>query len=206
MKGTFYLNAGVLYGVAMTAYERTKSAPSDLEGGQNDALVAILFSAATLEALIMELAVLAESHGSEPLRTAAATIRDVEDSRGSVRQKYRLASFVLSSASYDEGAQPFQDFRTLFALRDAIIHMKPESVSGGKPQDLLNQLRGLGLCESTPSAGYRSWVTWITTRAVARWSCNVVPRMAESIRTCLPSNVSELFGDGWLSFMFPPVE
>ena len=60
MKGEYLLNAGVLFGVARSAYERTKCAPSETACGQNDALVAIVFSAATLEAFVMELALMAK--------------------------------------------------------------------------------------------------------------------------------------------------
>ena len=55
MNGAYFLNSGVLYDVAQQAYERTLSADTERAGNQRDALVAVIFSAATLEALVMDL-------------------------------------------------------------------------------------------------------------------------------------------------------
>jgi hypothetical protein len=190
MKGGYFLNSGILFSVAVSAYDRLKSAPMDKTGGQNDALVAILFSAATLEAFVMELALMAESDsvlfGHKPLRSVAAVLDETENSRGSIRLKFLLARVVLGGVTYDKGSQPYQDFDTLFAMRDAVIHMKPEKITA-EPHKILQRLQAKDLCEDAEPGVTASWLGQISTRAVARWACNVVVDMVESLRACLPA-------------------
>lgn len=190
MNGGYFLNSGILFSVAVSAFDRLKSAPADKTGGQNDALVAILFAAATLEAFVMELALMAESDsalfGHKPLQSVAAVLDEIEHSRGSVRLKFLLAKVILGGETYDKGARPYQDFDTLFAMRDAIIHMKPEKITG-EPHKILRRLRAKDLCEDTEPGVTASWLGQISTRAVARWACNVVVEMVESLKACLPA-------------------
>src|SRR5215831_5796443 len=190
MDGGYFLNSGILFKVAVSAYERLKSAPSDKTGGQNDALVAVLFSAATLEAFIMELALMAESDSAlfgrhKPLQLLASILDETEASRGSIRLKFLLTKVVLGSETYDKGSQPYQDFDILFAVRDAIIHMKPEKITG-EPHKILQRLRANDLCEDVKPGVAASWLGQISTRGVARWACNVVVEMVESLKACLP--------------------
>jgi len=188
MKGGFFLNSRILFRVAVSAYERLKSAPADKAGGQNDALIAILFSAATLEAFVSELALMARSDaalfGHKPLQSVATVLDEAETSRGSVRLKFLLAKAVLDGEIYDKGSQPYQDFYTLLAIRDAIIHMKPEEITGA-PHKLLQRLRARDLCADAQPSVNASWLSQISTRAVARWACNTVAAMVESLKACL---------------------
>lgn len=198
MKGGYYLNSGVLFSLAVSGYDRLKSAPADKTGGQNDALVAILFSAATLEAFVMELALMAESDaalfGHTRLQSLAVVLEETENSRGSIRLKFLVSKVVLGGDTYDKGAQPYQDFDTLFAMRDAIIHMKPEKITE-EPHKILQRLRAKDLCEDAKPGVTVSWLSQVSTRAVARWACNVVVEMAESLKACLPveSKTTPLF-------------
>ena len=94
LEGSYFMNAGMLYNMAKRAYEQTKSAPSETAPNQDDALTALLFSAATLEAFIMELAHSAEAGvqlsppAPSPVPTLARVLDEAESSRGSVRLKY----------------------------------------------------------------------------------------------------------------------
>ncbi len=190
MMGGYFLNSGILFGVAVSACERLKSAPPDKTSAENDALVAILFSAATLEAFVMELALMAESDsalfGYKPLQSVAAILDETEASRGEIRLKFLLAKVVLGGESYDKGSQPYQDFDTLFSMRDAIIHMMPENITG-EPHKILQRLRAKDLCEDFGPKVTASWLGQISTRAVARWACNVVVEMVGSLKACMPS-------------------
>jgi hypothetical protein len=100
------MSSGVLYRMAKLAYERTKSALSETAPNQDDALTALLFSTATLEAFIVELAHNAEAgvrlcpSATSPVPTLARVLDEVESSRGSVRLKYLMAKAILSGESY----------------------------------------------------------------------------------------------------------
>lgn len=184
MDGAYYLNAGVLFKVAVTAYERTAAVPSERSGDQNDALVAILFSAATLEAMAMELALLAERQThltpNSTLESLSAILKETEDARGSTRLKFLLAKAILTGATYVKGELPYQDFDTLLALRDSIVHLKPESMAN--PIRVLKGLRAKEICAEKVPNQLTSWLSDIGTRAVARWACNVVANMVDSLR------------------------
>jgi hypothetical protein len=184
MNGGYFFNSGILFKIAVSAYERTKSALSDSTDGQNDALVAILFSAAALEASIMDLALIAagdsQIFGRTDLQALADILDETESSRGSIRLKFLLAKSILSGKPYEKGSLPYQDFDTLFTLRDAIIHMKPEKITG-EPHKIIQRLQAKNLCEPQDPHLTGSWLGQVSTRAVARWACNVVVDMVQSL-------------------------
>jgi len=198
------LSAPVLIGIAKEAAKRTEGATSDNSPGQNDALVAILFSAATIEALLMELGFhaaqqvkifgkfesLRESMRIPQLQAFTDLMAEIEVSKGSIRSKLLMAKYILSGESYDKGASPYQDFDLLFRCRDAIIHLKPERVVQDETEKtrtdkIVRLLDAKGLCAEGLKES-SSWLQRIATRAISRWSCNVVADVVESLRNCLP--------------------
>jgi hypothetical protein len=189
MDGSYFGSAGVLWVIARDAYRRTQSAPSDLTPGQNDALVAVLFSAACLEALIMEVALFsgadADLTGNPGMGCIASLLEEAEAAKTPVQFKYMLFRAMMRGEMYDRGAQPYQDLDTLFAIRNAIVHLKPERITED-PHKLVKRIKAKGLCENDPSGSRWSWTAQISTRAVARWACNVVADIVDSIREAIP--------------------
>jgi hypothetical protein len=190
--GGYFGNSGILYLVAKKAYERTTSAPSDTAFDQDEALVAILFSAATLEAFINEFDLFANISSNllyphAMLRFLAQVLSEIETSRGSVRLKYLLAKSVLSGVPYEKGKKPYQDFDLLFRIRDEIVHMRPDKIKR-EPHKIIAALSARGLCAKDDPHVKSTWLSQIKTRAVARWACNVVRDMVASIKDSLPEN------------------
>lgn len=187
----YFLSAGVLYGIAKNAYERTKTAGSDTDQVHNDALVAITFSAATLEALVMEIAFhakrVAQRDPHSPATLLALVLEELEASRGAPTAKYNLLLATLFGKQYDKGAQPFQDFHLLFRIRNDIIHLKPQ-VLASEPVSIVAALTNKGLCKPKNPHVHTSFISDISTCATARWACNVVSNMVQSIRECLPDD------------------
>lgn len=187
----YFFNSGILFRQAKAAFERTATAESENTPGQNDAIVAILFSAATLEAWIAEIGILASSPTfselSSQISACADLIAEIEDSRGSIRLKYLLAKNILTGKSYNKGESPYQEFRLLFSVRDALVHMKPERIAEkatsekSRTDKLVRALASKGLCIAKIPDTKSSWLSKISTRAVARWSCNVAVDMVDSI-------------------------
>lgn len=174
-----FLNHGSLLAVATAAYRRLKSASSD--NRPEDALVAVLFSAATLEAFIADFAYLGKGAiGSafSEISEASKIIDELEESRASVKAKYLMAKAMLTGGkTYDKGGRPFQDFTLLFSIRDAIVHHKPQVV-GDKPHALVKKLAEMKLCDHGNS---ETWISQISTPAVAGWACNTAIAMIRSI-------------------------
>ncbi len=186
----YFLNSNILFCQARKAYLRTKGAPSEDAGQQDDALSAILFSAAALEAWIAELGLLTRMTVLPTSPTLAAlgqAIEDIENSRGSVRLKYHIAMTLLTGKGYDRGAQPYQDFDLLFSLRDALVHMKPEKIAEPasertRTERLVKRLSSVAACVPQEKPGVSSWLSKMNTRSVARWACNTAKSVQDSVR------------------------
>jgi len=192
MEGGYFMSSGVLYRMATRAYQRTKAAPSHTTRGQDDALTALLFAAATLEAFIAELAHHAEagtqlSRVLSPAASLSGVLDEAESSRGSVRLKYLMAKAILSGRPYEKGHAPYQEFDLLFTIRDAILHHKPEKITQD-PHKIVAALAPRGLCEREEPHVKSNWLHQVTTRSVARWACNVVRDMVASLRQHFPED------------------
>ncbi len=203
MPGGMFINAGPLFSLAKKAYERTRAVSSDRESGQVDALVAIVFSAAALEAFVNESVELAElgavsSGYSEPesVTNFRRLLREVEESRGSTQLKFLLAKQALTGHTYDKGAPPYQDFDLLIELRNALVHLKPrerfEMNIDGKMfvtlPKIIQRLESKNILAEFEPDENASWTQWISTRAVARWACNTAAQMVQSTLDCVPDS------------------
>jgi hypothetical protein len=128
-------NTGALFSIA--ANGATGISTPHRHGGQGPALVSVVFAAASLEAFLSESVYLAEfsNHLSrmttdasrEGLATAdtfAQVLDDAEDSKASLESKFHLANLVLTGRAYEKGSPPYQDFRLLTDVRNALVHFK----------------------------------------------------------------------------------
>lgn len=190
-----FINCGVIYGVASDAQKRlVAKASSDRAPAGNDALIAIVFSAASLEAFINELG----EQAGQPIRGASqpqaleafATLwNEMERVRGSIELKFNMAAFAFTGGVFDKGSQPYQDFAKLMRVRNALVHLRPlDEVTGMEititPAKLLSQLPR-NVLTTNPRA---SWVTRICTLAMATWACNAAVDMAQAVVGMVPDS------------------
>ncbi|HZF12480.1 MAG TPA: hypothetical protein VFE33_27130 [Thermoanaerobaculia bacterium] len=162
----------ILMKLARQAIDRLKQAPSDLAWAQEDAAVAIVFSAATIEALVAEFALVCNG-----MRNTAGT----EKQRGSVRLKLLVLKGMLPGVPFDTGKLPFQDIALLIDLRDCLVHLKPVETTDGSHK-LLRAAISRG-CAASPPAGIEvPWLIQLLTRACAQWAVRVVEEFVECIR------------------------
>lgn len=220
MPGLF-INAGTLFAVAEAAYMRTNEAPSDRAPSQLDALVSIAFSAASLEAFINEAIELAAQPHSPILPPNppavgkfAALGQEVEKSRGTIQLKFLLARVIFAGEPYDKGAQPYQDFELLMNLRNELVHLKPvdkleddaETGISVKPAPVIERLRSKNILAEFGSDTQASWISRISTRAVARWACSVTVAMVQSVLEILPEGQFKEKMDRFYAEAFQPVK
>lgn len=192
-------NATCLFKLAKEASTRTDSAPSDKEPGQDDALVAVILCAATVEVFINDVIGVArflcsENDGTqEPpeIQNFVAILEEVKETQGSVELKYTLAKTLLSGRPYNKGTNPCQDFIKLIKLRNSLIHLKPAEFESaddgeikGKEPPVVKGLPKHLLCDKKTV----SWIGKINNRAVARWACNTTVSMVLSFVDCVPSS------------------
>ncbi len=197
----YFIKSALLFNEATKAYVRTADAPAEGAGCQYDALGSIVFAAAALEAWIGEMARLASRSGvltgTPQLDAFSQVVKEAEESHGSVRLKYLAAKAILTGKPCDKGGRPYQDFKLLFKVRNALVHMKPEAMppteaEGSSIPPLVKEL-GLRAEVDMGTCTRLSWMDRIATRSVARWACNAAPDMVHSIRLGLQNQAqSEL--------------
>jgi hypothetical protein len=140
-------NAPTLFSIAVDSAKRITSAPR--AGGHNEALVSVVFAAASLEAFLNESVYLAENtRGAPPIVSAFAQVMaDAEESKAQIQSKFQFGSLVLSGKTYEKGAAPYQDFSDLIAVRNSLMHGKSNELFltiDGKPGGLLNPVDVIG--------------------------------------------------------------
>jgi hypothetical protein len=193
----FSYNSRMLFRLAREALARISTESADTTPAQHDALAAIVFSAATLEAAIEELALTArlgsKAKSMPPyLQTLASGLELVEEGRGSVRLKYDLALLIATGTTFDRSSQPYQDFADLVSLRDSVVHLSPAFVSPA-PTKLERRLRAKGICAQREVNELADWVRCVSTRGVAMWACGVPRRVGDVFVQSATDSQSELF-------------
>jgi hypothetical protein len=192
----FLLNSGVLFGIAKRAAEDAKAGNSL----QTNALIAVVFSVVGSEAFINEAIELASLSSQESLTIAAFAEMgaQVEDSHGTMELKYQVAKWVFSGESFDKGTNPYQDFLLLIQTRNALVHYKQldkiaEVTSSGEVTvevpALINRLRSKGVLSDIPTNVGASWLTRISTPAMAMWACHAASAMVKAIAAIPPEGV-----------------
>jgi hypothetical protein len=108
--------------VARISYERSGRTSAD-------ALVAILFSAAAVEAFVNEFPELLFFLGRgiipPEMRALEQLLRVAEDQNASVTLKLQIIAASASGKALDKSRQPYQDYSLLIALRNKLVHLIP---------------------------------------------------------------------------------
>src|SRR5687768_13875962 len=121
MAGMF-TSSDIIFGRAKKAYESARNSASHDREQITEALVTLVFSAASLEAFINDIIELASlyTHDTIGQQQEASTVKtlailgeQIEAERGSITLKYMLARAIFTGETYDKSNQPFQDFALL---------------------------------------------------------------------------------------------
>jgi hypothetical protein len=191
----------------LTACEARNRAIASVKANQsawpNDAIVAIVLSAASTEAFINELGELVamkkvrlEGSPSRELLAFADVIAEIEESRGSLLLKYLMAAQTLGGSPFIKGMNPFQDFATLVTLRNDIMHLKPKdkSVTGcGRVESVSHPkyivgLQQRGLARSPPSDVDMSWFNSLQTAEIAIWAVDTARAIILAVLALIPDD------------------
>lgn len=191
-KITSYLHASHLYKVARQAAYRD-------DGEENDPIVAIMFCVLALEAFINESGVLARmlptSKKQNIVDGFSSVMSELEERRESILLKYHMALLVFSGSTWNEGAQPFQDFKLLITLRNALVHMKADTweTKGWNqyPKRQLSQypkfvqaLQQKGLIDAPEKSS--SWLEAIAQPEVGKWACATAEKVTAEFLSVVP--------------------
>jgi hypothetical protein len=113
--------------------ELAQKACSDSRGDGKSAITAVVFSVAWLEAYVNEVVYTVLNLPIEPEYGAVVRLSQVlsaAESSGrneNLLRRIRLIGTVLSDAPVDIGQSPWQDLAVLIAIRNSLIHNRPES-------------------------------------------------------------------------------
>ncbi len=212
-------SAGQLFFIAKQAYERTKDEKSDREPGKSEAIVSIIFAASCLEAFINELADMATEmpdlmNHPESVQSFAEIMKEIEESKGSIRLKYLLTTLVFTGKTYKKNKQPYQDFSLLFRIRDSLMHLKPQDefkMSHGHivrvmTPKILEALQSKNILAIFDEKVVANWKSMISTQAVARWACNTAVEIVHSILRILPESYFRKGAIAAYGSIFQPIE
>jgi hypothetical protein len=116
--------------------------------------------------------------------------------------KFQLAYLSFAGKAFDRGQQPYQDFDLLFAIRNAVMHLKEDPAYLAGPggelalPKLAKRLTSRGVRLNTPrkvdelSGAYigGSIVSLLSTPEVARWACETAANMVQAICSVIPAS------------------
>ncbi|MFC5478675.1 hypothetical protein [Massilia suwonensis] len=195
IKITGYFHAQDLYKIAKKA-AKSRGQRSD------NAIIAIMFSVSALEAFINEsagLARLVPTAQRQPVIDGyAAVMRELEERKESLLVKYHMGLLVFSGSTWNEGDQAFQDFKLLNAIRNAVVHMKPDRwesfVEEDKPDPqrplddypkFIRALRQRNVIDCPTNS--ESWLEVLRDKRVGEWSCQVAARISAAFEQSVPN-------------------
>jgi hypothetical protein len=194
------LSAGPLFSIAKSNCESIQNVASPTTGGQDAALITIIFSAASIEAFFNEfLEILSmmsnRTNDPPPIPIYLSLAEEIESNKGSIKLKFILAYSILTGQPCDKGGHPYQDFSLLLEARNGIMHMRPMDFLGPMGPDgtaafeaakIIDKLRSKGIVDDLPPANQSPWHNRIATQAGAKWACNTAADVVTIIINALP--------------------
>jgi hypothetical protein len=199
-----YFHAGPLFSIAINA-ARSIEAPLRT-GGQEPALVSIVFSAVSLEAFMNEITGAAQDTLHDPpdlnppqLAIFAEVMADAEDSHARLESKFTLAKWILGGARLERGAAQYQDFTLLMQLRNDIVHFKANDAfdQSASPEEIHKRLFSKYgnkhiLAEDLQYS--QGWEYLIETKAAANWSCRTAANIVSDLcQSAVQSSIKAVF-------------
>jgi hypothetical protein len=192
-----FTNWRLLLVLAREAADRASSAvAANSATATSDAIVAIVMATSATECFINELAAVAsvDHEESEALRAMADAVREVEAEKGSLEDKFLVASSALTGTMFDKGAQPWQDFAALVRVRNALVHLRPletvddQGVVVGP--SFLKRFEDEGLTYPIEPGLGAAWTLKISTDRMASWGYNAALRIIRAVVEMAPKNHS----------------
>jgi hypothetical protein len=131
--------------------------------------------------------------------TDLATMLDMtEKAQGQIDLKYQLTSKILTGKTFPRGQAPFQDFVTLVALRNELVHPRhrDRTTPAGHVEPVSRVVRDLQQRGLTTSRGRRpgdvpggmSWLDEIKSSGVANWAYGAARQIIIAVLTMLPDD------------------
>lgn len=175
-----------LFVIAKDGYQKSSQGPVFQQ--QNDAMVAIVFSALALEAFINELLVIAKWEKQFGFSYKGLDMK-------STNKKFRLVSTDLKDP-FDESSSPYEDFTDLCELRNSLVHLKPKDMmepdKNKKYEELIQRLESKEILQNYTM--FKDNLTLkVSTAKAAKWACETTSKMVIAILDKLEKTATSSF-------------
>jgi len=118
------LSAGKFIEIAQSAYQRSRYQKLNFaDGGQDDAIIAVIFSVMAVEAFLNELVELARDREEAEAQSLFSTIEPLLQTNERIETRLFQASCSTSVIPFNKGGLPFQDFKILVGVRNRLVHL-----------------------------------------------------------------------------------
>ena len=201
----YYYHSPAIWMLARDARNRAVDVvTANAESPAADAIVAILLAAAASEGFINEVAELyipkrLDSHLPVSLVAFGTKIQEMEQAYASTLDKYSAGAFMLSGAEFDKGKNPYQDFALLFAVRNAVMHIKAIDQAGPIEDEkmtftmpkVVRCLQQKKLARPSSKDVGASWYDALQTDRLASWACSSSLQMILAILAMLSDSPTD---------------
>lgn len=202
----FFSHAINLHRIAVGAHNQTLGDQDDRAGTfEAEAQIAIVFSAAAVEAVVNESVALADFlvHHSSKTDAVLAAYRDVlgelDNLKVQLLVRIQVAALLLTGKRWDKGAELHRNLDALVDLRNKIMHTRPldqitAPLSNQMPPDwfvpasVLKKIESCNILAPTSGTLAESWIGRIGTRAVCKWACNTAADATEAFTGLFPQD------------------
>jgi hypothetical protein len=200
-----------LFLLARDQYVLTDKLCDELAPDQTHALIAIILSAATLEAFINELR--SSTRMSEVMLEPAYVSRlhqvliEADEERASTVDCYLRAAKCLPGPPFANGDSISYRLSLLFALRNHLLHARPQTLDDS-PHKLILRLQSQKVLAKLDGVRDKYVAAKLCTRAMTRWACNVVTDTIKAIADVMAAEEFSMIAhraSNWPN-EFPPVD
>jgi hypothetical protein len=196
----YFYHSPHIWLVARDARNRARDAvASNPDAPAVDAIAAIILAAAASEGFINELAEVCvpkrpDTRFPALLVDFGRKVQEMEDAQSPTLCKYSTGAAILSGNTFDKGGKLYYDFRLLFNVRDALMHIKAIDQAG--PQegekttftmpDLVKTFQGRRLAKPSKKDLGASWLDALETDNMASWACETALNMMLAVLDLIP--------------------
>jgi hypothetical protein len=173
---------------------------------KDQALVAILFSAAAVEGFlndVMEFSAFAKSDSQA--ESLHILLTDAEQQKAQISLKLQIISTVCRGKTLPRGEKLFQDFDLLFRLRNDLVHIRPGKAKShflGPTErgthKSADQLIKRGIVSPQDVERAHNWLDVVADHSVAEWALGAAVDIATTVYEMIESPVlRSILRDAW---------
>lgn len=185
-------HSGHIFVIAKRTYERATL-------DQSEVMPAIVLATMGLECFVNETCERLSSEvltqGQEVFHQAAYWLRMLEAKRASTLEKISGLTYAFTNHELTREAQPYQDLRFLYELRNVLVHRKPEGVGNWNPDDpakkyephrYVKALVERNIIELPSPKAPPVWSQFVLIAETAKWAFNTSVAGVRHIVSLLP--------------------